>query len=102
MRWLMIPEQTGYPLTLKGELTEPLSRWLWLVKWFLLIPHIILLVFLWVAAVIVWIISFFAILFTGKYPRGLFDFIVGVIRWTWRVSFYSYVPWGQINIPRFH
>jgi len=97
----MISEQTGYPLTLKGELTEPLSRWLWLVKWFLLIPHIIVLFFLWVVAVVVWIVALFAILFTGKYPRGIFDFIVGVIRWTWRVSFYGYDALGTDKYPPF-
>jgi hypothetical protein len=97
----MIPEQTGYPLSLKGELTEPLSRWLWLVKWFLLIPHIIVLVFLWLAAFVMWIVALFAILFTGKYPRGIFDFIVGVMRWTWRVSFYSYGALGTDKYPPF-
>jgi len=97
----MVQEKASYPLVLKGELTEPLSRWLWLVKWFLIIPHIIVLVFLWLAAFVVWIISLFAILFTGKYPRGLFDFIVGVLRWTWRVSFYSYGALGTDKYPPF-
>ena len=97
----MVQEQTGYPLVLKGELTEPLSRWLWLVKWFILIPHVIVLFFLWLSAFIMWIISFFAILFTGKYPRPPFDFIVGVLRWTWRVNFYGYGALGTDKYPPF-
>ncbi len=93
--------QAPYPLSFKGELTEPLSRWLWLVKWFLIIPHIIVLVFLWLAFVVVWIIALFAILFTGRYPRGLFDFNVGVLRWTWRVTFYSYSALATDQYPPF-
>ena len=93
--------QAPYPLSLKGELTEPLSRWLWLVKWFLLIPHYIILMFLWLAFVFVSILAFFSILFTAKYPRGLFDFNVGVLRWTWRVGFYSYQALGTDKYPPF-
>src|SRR4051794_32486284 len=62
-----------------------LNRWLPLVKWFLAIPHIILLVFLWLGAIFAVVFAWFAILFTGRYPRGLFDFVVGVGRWTNRV-----------------
>jgi hypothetical protein len=91
----------NYPITLKGELTEPLSRWLWLVKWFLLIPHFVVLIFLWAAFCIVWIIAFFAILFTERFPRGLFDFNVGVLRWTWRVGFYGYIALGTDKYPPF-
>jgi len=68
-----------------------LNRWLPLVKWLLAIPHFILLVFLWLAAVVAVIIAWFAILFTGRYPRGLFDFVLGVLRWGNRVVAYAFV-----------
>lgn len=97
----MVADLQPYPVSLKGELTEPLSRWLWLVKWFLLIPHFIILIFLWIAFVVAWIIALFAILFTGRYPRSLFDFNVGVLRWTWRVGFYSYLALGTDKYPAF-
>ena len=94
-------DQISYPLSFKGELTEPLSRWLWLVKWFLLIPHFIILIFLWLALAFAWIIALIAILFTGRYPRNLFNFNVGVLRWTWRVEFYSYLALGTDRYPPF-
>ncbi|MFC1926879.1 DUF4389 domain-containing protein, partial [Chloroflexota bacterium] len=97
----MPQKKPTYPVTFKGELTGPLSQWLWLVKWFLLIPHFIVLAFLWVGFVIAWVIALFAILFTGKYPRGLFDFNVGVLRWSWRVGFYSYQALGTDKYPPF-
>jgi uncharacterized protein DUF4389 len=67
-----------------------LNRWLPLVKWFLAIPHYIVLAFLWIALLVVVIIAWFAILFTGRYPRGLFDFVQGVIRWGARVVAYAF------------
>ena len=70
---------------------EGLSRWLPLIKWFLAIPHYILLVFLWIAAIVAVIIAWFAILFTGRYPRGLFEFVLGVMRWTNRVIGYAFI-----------
>jgi hypothetical protein len=90
-----------YPVTLIGELTIPPARGWWLIKIILLIPHIIILPFLWAAFIIVWIIAFFAILFTTKFPRSLFDFNVGVLRWTWRVGFYSYEALGTDKYPPF-
>jgi hypothetical protein len=91
----------AYPVRLEGEPTEPHSRWLWLVKWFLLIPHFICLVFLWITLIVAAIAAFFVLLFTGRYPRGLFDWNVGVLRWTWRVSFYGYSALGTDRYPPF-
>ena len=68
-----------------------LNRWLPLVKWFLAIPHYIVLIFLYLGAIVSVVIAWFAILFTGRYPRGLFDFIVGVMRWANRVTAYAFV-----------
>ena len=91
----------GFPLTFKAELTEPLSPVLWLVKWFLLIPHFIVLPFLWCGFALSWLVSLFAILFTGRYPHGLFRYNVGVLRWSWRVAFYSYDALGTDEYPPF-
>jgi hypothetical protein len=92
---------TSYPATLDARLDEPLSRWKWLVKWILAIPHYVVLAFLWIAFVLVTVGAFFAILFTGRYPRGMFEFNVGVLRWTWRVGYYSATALGTDRYPPF-
>jgi hypothetical protein len=95
------PSASAYPLRIHGDLSDPPGRWLWLVKWLLTIPHWIVLFFLWIAFFFVSVVAFFAILFTKRYPRGLFDFNVGVLRWTWRTGFYSYQALGTDRYPPF-
>lgn len=79
----------GSPVALVAELDPQLSRGLWLVKWLLAIPHFIVLIFLWVAFAVMTVVAGLSILFRGVYPRGIFEFNLGVLRWSWRVSYYA-------------
>lgn len=91
-----------YPARLSAQpVPSGLSPALWLVKWLLLVPHVIVLVLLWLAFAVLTLVAFVAILLTARYPRGIFDVNVGVLRWTWRVAYYSYSALGTDRYPPF-
>lgn len=90
-----------YPARLDAQLDANVSRWMWLVKWFLAIPHYVILVFLWLAFAVLTFVAWLAILVTGRYPQGIFSFNLGVMRWSWRVSYYTYGVLGTDRYPPF-
>ncbi len=97
----MTSPHTAFPVRLTGELDPDVGRWQWIFKWLLAIPHFVALVVLWIGFLLSTVVAGVAILVTGRYPRGIFDFNVGVLRWTWRVGFYSYSALGTDRYPPF-
>jgi hypothetical protein len=85
------PLSPGYPANLEISYPPELNRWLPLVKWLLVIPHFIALFFVGIGAFFVWIYGFFAVLFTGRWPRGAFEYLVGTLRWAYRVVAYFHL-----------
>src|SRR6266508_3720443 len=93
---------SGYPVHVRARRdSPPPGRWLWLVKWLLLVPHYVVLFVLWTAFAVLTLFAYIAVLITGRYPQSIFEFNVGVLRWTWRVGYYGYQVLGTDRYPPF-
>ena len=92
---------TRYPVRVAARRDESLSRWLWLVKWMLLIPHYLALLVLWTGLVVLTAVAYLAVLFTGRYPATIRAYNIGVLRWGWRVGYYGYQALGTDRYPPF-
>ncbi len=90
-----------YPVHLDADPPGELSRWLWLAKWVLIVPHVLILVVLWLVFAVLSLAAMVAILATGRYPRAIFDLNVGILRWSWRVGYYAYSALGTDAYPPF-
>ena len=91
----------SHPLSIEAHRGEVPGRWLWTVKWLLVVPHVVVLAVLWTVFAVLTVVAGVCILVAGRYPRGLFDVNVGVLRWTWRVGHYGYLALGTDRYPPF-